>query len=599
MASINNKTIEDDPAIVLINPSETYITISALPDEMVKYELESQGMKCADTIVRRRNQLCELFQKGKYKTKTQPVVMNATQDVAQCKFYLNKWREEFVSSNKSASVKNQYSSRISFLRRRLNFIQPIKPYDHDLLSDLKKKLLEFTLLINLSSENNKLPNTDPPSVAINDPSPSESQGPQSSTRYSSPVTSRSNLHNSLAGDYLDHILGEPILRYPQSSSQSQIVYAPNNSHVMEQSSVTNTGKPKIQIWKWDIKFRGEPHSLSVIEFVRRVRELAKARGATIQDLFNSSCDLFEGSALKWYRAGLASQNFSNWNELEHALLTDFESYEYEDNLLEYIKKRLQKPNERIVSYFACMEDLFLKLSRPISDEFKVKIIRRNLLSEFIKGLGCQPLYTVHELKAYCKFLESDFERIRSRNVNFNYKEPEALSKQVRFSDRCASLERNTHYYESDYERYEGSDYVDTPSKLRVHDRSQSPGRHFSASPIPESNYNQYHSSSRRSNSPDPLSFDRRMAELSVREEPHRPYFSVPPPNYAPNNYYFAASSSDAQFEKPGHEKSYFAPSRNGNSSFKKNYPPSPNSENISGRSQNRTPASPQVLKRPY
>lgn len=280
--------------------------------------------------------------------------------------------------------------------------------------------------------------------------------------------------------------------------------------------------------------------MPVIEFLRRVKELALARGATSTDLFHSACELLGGNALKWFRAGLASQNFANWEELEKELIKDFENYDYADNLLEYIKNRLQKPNERVVSFFANMEDLFLKLNRAVSEELKIKIIRRNLLPEYIKGIGCQDVRSVGQLKQQCKLIESDLVRINSRGSR-------SSNKNVQFSERLNSIEDYYPNYESDYDRYEHDDYNN------LH-RTQPKDSAYQTSNRSDVFHPRY-----RSRSPSPYgrfpinSFDKDMKALSIREELNKPYFSVPPPNYQSHN--------KDQFNYP---KSYHAPRRNDN-----------------------------------
>lgn len=51
---------------------------------------------------------------------------------------------------------------------------------------------------------------------------------------------------------------------------------------------------------------------------------------------------------------------------------------------------------------------------PASELVKIKIIRRNLRPEFIRGLGINEFQSVEQLKHHCKLLESDFRRIQSR-----------------------------------------------------------------------------------------------------------------------------------------------------------------------------------------
>lgn len=86
-------------------------------------------------------------------------------------------------------------------------------------------------------------------------------------------------------------------------------------------------------------------------------------------------------------SGLANHSFTNWDELEAQLSMDFEGHDYGDSLLDYIKSHLQKPGERVLNYFADIEDLFLKLNIPVKEFVKINIIQKNLRPEFVRGLG--------------------------------------------------------------------------------------------------------------------------------------------------------------------------------------------------------------------
>lgn len=278
------------------------------------------------------------------------------------------------------------------------------------------------------------------------------------------------------------------------------------------------------------------------EFLRRVRELALARGANKQDLFNSACDLFAGSALKWFRAGLANRSFLNWDEVEAQLMIDYESYDYGDNLLEYIKGRIQKPSERIVTYFAIMEDLFLKLNRPVLDDIKANIIRRNLRPEFIKSLGFTRTDSIHELKQHCRLIENDLHRLSTRESSREYQN---RNRNVRFSDQIDSLyssSKSLNHFEEESE----------PSRMTT-------GTHFSSGPSKgyqgQANTGNPSAPS-RSLSPNGRNaefIDQRMKELSVGQGSNLHHFNVPPPP--------AAHSSPRGGTDQVRPKQYFAPHR--------------------------------------
>lgn len=285
--------------------------------------------------------------------------------------------------------------------------------------------------------------------------------------------------------------GHPGRPVPQSSST--VKRFPSFAH-SPRTSASQNGHKKIAIWKWNVTFSGEPHSTPVIEFLRQVHDKSASRGASKIELFDSACAFFTGVALKWFRAGSSNQLFSTWDELSTQLLSDFESYDYCENLLEYIKSRLQGPYERIVSYFASMEDLFIKLNQPIPEEQKVRIIRRNLRPEFLKALSLTNIQTILELRNYCKILEADFRRAYSRKLNSQPKEPEPFPKHVKFptTTHLDSMNFPGSFYEKDNsfyelnesdERFSRSHWFEERSRPR--ERSNHPSQSYhSSSPHP-------------------------------------------------------------------------------------------------------------------
>ncbi|KAF5283755.1 hypothetical protein FQR65_LT02649 [Abscondita terminalis] len=78
-------------------------------------------------------------------------------------------------------------------------------------------------------------------------------------------------------------------------------------------SAVQTTPKSIPVYKWDVKFSGRPES-SVSAFLERVDELASARSVSMEQVFTSALDLFEGPALNWYRSvrkSLSCLTFNN------------------------------------------------------------------------------------------------------------------------------------------------------------------------------------------------------------------------------------------------------------------------------------------------
>lgn len=595
--------ITNDPAVLKVGPTEAYKSVSLLPDEMLKYELMSQGEVPANSFMKRRQQLAALFNSGRYKELPQGVGIPFRTDIKACRAHLEKWAADTQTLDVSELMLRGYLRKLEFLDRRLQFMPvPANAQAREVYDDLVKDSqdLQGTLLATLDSLQFKESLKPQCSInvdnwSLNPESLPESPVDQPPTRFTTiktfdsvnPLKRTDNSMLDLSLDFLSSERPSGVTFAPGKSviQSTQKTFDPRLVHASRPCSPRPNAS--IKMWEWGLKFHGDPNTLPVDEFIRRAKELAKARGATLIDLFNGACDLFAGSALKWLRTGLENGIFRNWEELEAHLIIDYEGYDYCDNLLEYIKSRLQLPSERVVSYFATMEDLFLKLNRRISEEVRVKIIKRNLRADFIKGIGFMPVHSVADLKAYCQQLEADFRRIQTRSGSAVAREPLPLPRQARSAHDMNMLSNSTNTYESDYSRFEGcgnwrndGTYLDMSYYNAHFDNSPK----LSRRPVsPSANRERYQELSEEQ-------WMRNFQELSIREEPSGHPLPVPDANYS-----IPPHRKNVQPENTIHSSgNYFAPQRRSdNGQF------SQNSGNGIGEMNQRTTQFPQMIRRPF
>ena len=193
----------------------------------------------------------------------------------------------------------------------------------------------------------------------------------------------------------------------------------------------------VPVYKWGLTFSGKPGT-SVNAFLARAQELATARGVSEPELFASALDLFEGSALMWYRA--VRDEVNSWGELAQRLREEFQPIDYDDRLLDEIKRRTQGETESIAVYFATMHAMFSRLSCGLSESARVRILLRNVLPTYQQQLALQPEGTVEELRSLCRRLESRRElskefrppvsRGKSLEPDLAYVEPEVAAATV-------------------------------------------------------------------------------------------------------------------------------------------------------------------------
>ncbi|XP_061725385.1 uncharacterized protein LOC133531270 [Cydia pomonella] len=170
----------------------------------------------------------------------------------------------------------------------------------------------------------------------------------------------------------------------------------------------------VPIKDWGVKFSGRG-SVSINAFLERVDELKDARNAGNDDLFRYAIDFFEEEALIWFRAN--KNSVTNWTELVKLLMDTFQEPNYQDELLEEIKRRTQSRQESVIIYISTMQNMFNRLPEPLTELQKLVILRKNVQPYFQKEICRDSFSTVAELTAVLKVVE------RTKLTCEKFKEP--------------------------------------------------------------------------------------------------------------------------------------------------------------------------------
>lgn len=185
-----------------------------------------------------------------------------------------------------------------------------------------------------------------------------------------------------------------------------------NEEVRRTPVANSTSIPKLQagdnmkpipVVKWNIKFSGLSSEMSLNSFLQQVDDLRIARNVTKEQLFISAIDLFRGQALLWYRT--KRKEAKDWDDLVRLLKEDYLPSDYDDKLLEEIRRRTQGPNETISAYIVVMENLFARLTQQMDEKTKLKIMLRNLDPFYQLHLGLTEVNSVNHLQRLGKQLE--------------------------------------------------------------------------------------------------------------------------------------------------------------------------------------------------
>lgn len=187
---------------------------------------------------------------------------------------------------------------------------------------------------------------------------------------------------------------------PRSSVQIEPADAPGEQ--MHGHSIRSTIKP-IPPSKWDLKFSGDKRGLSLNAFLERVEELRVARHISELELLDSGIDLFLGKAYTFYRSVRGMAN--SWDELVTLFKEEYYPADYNERLYEEIKRRTQGPEESFGIYLAIMEGFFRRLTCPITEHMKLKILMRNIAPYYQQQLALMEVTSISQLRTLCKKLE--------------------------------------------------------------------------------------------------------------------------------------------------------------------------------------------------
>lgn len=224
--------------------------------------------------------------------------------------------------------------------------------------------------------------------------------------------------------------------------------------------------------KWGLKFSGDKKGISLSAFLERVEELRVARHVSKQTLLESGIDLFEGRAYQFYVA--YRNEVSSWDEFVTLLREEYLSPNYDEKLLEEIKKRTQGSDESIGIYLAVMMGYFNRLINPVSEERKLQLIMRNIAPFYQSQLALVDVRSLSHLRELCRRLEA---------------RKEAVENFVAPSRKVCSLEPDLAYVEvEDFEVSAVSSRPSTSGNSIVCYRCRQPGHRAVGCNLPKSKF---------------------------------------------------------------------------------------------------------------
>ena len=164
-------------------------------------------------------------------------------------------------------------------------------------------------------------------------------------------------------------------------------------------------RPTKSIDTWKIKFDGTAGELAVDEFLFRVETTARSTYTPFESLATGIHFLLGGRAAAWYWIQVRKYQNQTWEQIRTALIRRFSSEESDDEIRMAIESRRQLSRESFGDFSLVVQQMIVRLRRPISEADTVAIMRRNMSPRLREALLLHDTRTVDQLHAVCQRFE--------------------------------------------------------------------------------------------------------------------------------------------------------------------------------------------------
>lgn len=414
--------------------------INYVPDKYIMYEMKIRGQNTArSTLHSRKKRLLHIFEQETEGAMSEMIFhLPLAEDLKECADFLNEVELEMTVNLEANAVVAEF--QLLYLKERVERL-PTSPSEKlytlrlsllTKIEELEKHFGNVSVAIgqneqvgappvkNLNDFYTRLNSLTMNSAVLNQTSRHSSTGRSQIGQQTNSVTfDQGGRTNSPDGAYAPAYASQRTPSPTQVSQQNtrNVSNLNNTRFTLNASSAPQSYNARGQIWKWNLKFSGDKDEMTANEFIQKVNDLSISRGVSDVQVLDGIPELLTGSAEKWYRTTKRNKPFENFADFAVRFIDDFEPIYKVDTRLEMLKKRLQRPDERVVPYFAHMENEFFSIANTPHAQEQIRIIRKNLLPHFISHLACQQFDSVEELKKACKLIETGQDMIKVQNVS--------------------------------------------------------------------------------------------------------------------------------------------------------------------------------------
>lgn len=152
---------------------------------------------------------------------------------------------------------------------------------------------------------------------------------------------------------------------------------------------------KIEHWK--LSFSGEPKSMSIEDFLFKLKRVAVREGVSDASLLRHIHLILEGPASDWFFT--YEDEFLIWDDFEQEIRARFGNPNQDQGLRQKINDRKQQRGETFAAFVTDIERLNKMLSKPLSERRKFEVIWDNMRSYYHTRLATINVTNLGQLKA--------------------------------------------------------------------------------------------------------------------------------------------------------------------------------------------------------
>lgn len=191
----------------------------------------------------------------------------------------------------------------------------------------------------------------------------------------------------------------------------------------------------INLKSWNIKFSGDS---CVNEFLNQVEEIRSARDVDISVVVRGFSEFLQGTALKFYRS--IKHTLHSWTDICQEFTRNFQSIDFEYSTEKTIRETKQKENQSVFAFIIDLKDLNYRLSKPISEESLLEIVKHNLLPKYAPLLANNFINSFEHLISASKNFEA-YSHTTQNHTNTTNQHNEDRNKNITNTQLTT---RNTH-----------------------------------------------------------------------------------------------------------------------------------------------------------